>query len=339
VPGAASIGEARRAAGLSQSGLAAAAGLSRQAVGAIESDRHRPSVDAAIAIARVLGRPVEELFGAAPDASAERVFGTPLPEGSPVLAARVGNRTVYAAADDALAIDGWPNPNATLSADGVRLLERADLDSLVIVGCDPAVALAGALLPAAGAQRTIALSASTATALAALRGGRAHAALVHARPGRLPRPPAGALRLHVARWRVGIAQRGRRARTIAELAERRIAVVQREPGASSQKAFVSALASTGRSSLPGPVAAGHLEAARRVADGAAAGVTMEPAALRYGLSFRPLEEHVAELWVDARWRAHPAVVALAELLGSPAFASRLGLVGGYELTNSGEERG
>jgi DNA-binding XRE family transcriptional regulator len=339
VPEAAAIRDARREAGLSQAELATAAGLSRQAIGAIESQRHRPSVDAALAIARVLGHPVEELFGSAPESPAEPIFGASLPAGSAVLAARVGDRTVYAAADDALAVDGWPTANAVLSGDGVRLLDRADLDALVIVGCDPAVAVAGALLPSAGAQRTIALSGSTGTALGALRAGRAHAALVHGRAGSLPRPPAGALRLHVARWRVGVAHRTRRARTVAELAERRIAVVQREAGASSQKAFASALAAAGGSSLPGPLAAGHLEAARRVADGAAAGVTMEPAALRYGLSFGPLEEHVAELWVDARWRAHPGAGALAEVLGSRAFTSRVSLVGGYDLADCGEERG
>jgi DNA-binding XRE family transcriptional regulator len=60
--------EARTGAGLSQEALAAAAGVSRQAVGAIEAGRHRPSVDAALAIAAAVGRSVEELF-AAPDTS------------------------------------------------------------------------------------------------------------------------------------------------------------------------------------------------------------------------------------------------------------------------------
>jgi molybdate-binding protein len=143
------------------------------------------------------------------------------------------------------------------------------------------------------------------------------------------------LRLHLARWRVGVAQRSRRARSLTELWERRVRVVQREPGASSQKALVSALAANSATALAGPVAAGHLEVARRVAEGAPAGVTMEPAALQFGLAFESLEEHVAEIWIDARWRSHPAVDAIGEVLRSASFTSQLRLVGGYDMTGCG----
>src|SRR5829696_4001053 len=115
------VREARRAAGLSQAAVAAAAGISRQAVGAIEADRHRPGVDAALAIARAVSRPVEELF-AAPPAAAEPVLGTPLPDGSAVLAARVGDRVVYGPAAAAHAIAGWPPANAVLEDGRPRLL-------------------------------------------------------------------------------------------------------------------------------------------------------------------------------------------------------------------------
>ncbi|HEY1276484.1 MAG TPA: helix-turn-helix domain-containing protein [Thermoleophilaceae bacterium] len=329
------VREARLAAGLSQGALAAAAGVSRQAVGAIEAGRHRPSVDAALAIARAVGRPVEELFGEAP-ACAEPVLGAPLPDGSPVLAARVGDRIVYSRATEALAFEGWPLANAVLEDGRPRPLPGGDLDALVVVGCDPALGSAAALLPASGSRHLVALSGSTAGALEAMRHGRAHAALVHNRPGRLPSSPPGVLRLHLARWRVGVASRGRRARSVAELCDRRVRVVQREAGASSQRAFASAVAAHGGPAVAGPVESGHLEVARRVAGGAAAGVTMEPAALRFGLAFRELESHVAELWIDPRWRAHPGVEALGEVLRSQAFTTRMALVGGYELSHCGE---
>jgi molybdate-binding protein len=281
---------------------------------------------------------VEGLFEA--DASAgEPVLGPPLANGTPVLAARVGAQVTYASAASALAIDGWPAANAVLEDEGVRLLPRSDLEGLLVVGCDPAVAMAAALLPGGGRQRVIALSGSTGAALSAMRAGRAHAALVHGRPDRLPRAPANALRVHLARWRVGVASRGSRARSVAELCERRARVVQRDAGASTQAAFVSALAAAGGSSLPGPLASGHLDAARRIVHGATAGVTMEPAALRYGLAFSALEEHVAELWIDARWRAHPGVGALRDVLRSRAFTARMSLVPGYELAGCGDETG
>ena len=333
-----SLREARAAAGLSQAALASAAGISRQAVGAIEAGRHRPSVDAALALAAAVGRSVEELFAPAP-AVFEAAMGEPVAEGAAVLAARVGARVVHARADDALAYEGWPRASAVLRDGRPQPLPGSDLDGFVLVGCDPALGLASALLPSSGPRRVIALSGSTTTALGALRAGRVHAALVHGPPRGLPKPPAGALRFHLARWRVGIANRGHRPRSVAELCDRGTRVVQREQGASSQKAFLAAVAAGGGRRPAGPLASGHVEVARRVAQGAAAGVTMEPAAISWHLAFEPLEEHVVEIWVDPRWREHPAVPALGDLLRSAAFTERLALIGGYELAGCGSQSG
>jgi DNA-binding XRE family transcriptional regulator len=331
--------EARVAAGLSQAALAGAAGVSRQAVGAIEAGRHRPSIDAALALAAAVGRSVEELFAPMPPASrSEPVLARQVPDGSGVLAARVGERLVHAAAEDALAIQGWPRANAVLRDGEPAPFPGADLDGFVLVGCDPALGLAAEMLPDSGPRRLVALSGSTAAALLAMTDGRAHGALVHGPAGRLPSAPSGALRLHLARWRVGVASRGRRARPVAELCERGVRVVQREDGASSQKAFAAAVAAEGASRPRGPVASGHLDVARRVAQGAAAGVTMEPAAINWQLAFSPLEEHVVEIWIDARWREHPAVDTLGTLLRSTAFRARLALVGGYDLDGCGTQR-
>lgn len=330
------VRDARVSAGLSQAALADAAGISRQAIGAIETGAHRPGIDAALAISRVTGRPVEELF-ADPPARAHPISGHPLPDRSAILAARVGDRVVYAGASDALAYVGWPQANAILDDGRARPLPDTDLDGLVVLGCDPALGLAAALLPARGPRRLIALSGSTGAALEAMREGRAHGAVVHDRTGRLPTPPPGTLRVHLARWRVGLASRGRRPRSMAELCRRRTRVVQREPGASSQKALLAAAAAEGAGVPDGPIASGHLDVARRVAAGAGAGVTMEPAALQFGLAFNALEEHVVELWVDARWRAHSGVDAVGAALRSPTFATRLSLVGGYEATRTGSE--
>lgn len=325
---------ARVEAGLSQAELAAAGGVSRQMIGAIEAGRHSPNVDAALALARVVGRSVEDLFAARAGRGVP-VFDRALPEGTGVLAGRVGDQVVFAAATDSLAFTGWPTPNAVLRGGVPAALPEGDLDGFVAVGCDPALGSVAELMPRRGSRRVIALSGSTAAALAAMNAGRAHAALVHGRSGLLPTPPAGVLRLRVAGWRVGVAGHGPRAPSVAELRHLPGGVVQREPGASSQRAFVAALEEVGASAAPGPVASGHVEVARRVAHGAAAGVTMEPAAAMFGLAFTPLEEHVAELWVDERWRDHPAVATLASTLRSPAFRRRMGLIGGYDVAQSG----
>ncbi|MGB6089385.1 MAG: helix-turn-helix transcriptional regulator, partial [Candidatus Binataceae bacterium] len=53
----------RAALGLSQNDLARRAGISRQALGAIEAGQYQPGVSVAIALARELGATVEALFG------------------------------------------------------------------------------------------------------------------------------------------------------------------------------------------------------------------------------------------------------------------------------------
>ncbi len=327
---------ARLAAGLSQAALASAAGLSRQTVGAVEAGQTRPSVDAAIALAMAVGRPVEELFATSP-ATSDAVLTQTAGEDEGVLACRVRGRLVHAPVAGALAFQGWPAANAVIRAGRLSPLPGADLEGFVVVGCDPALGLAAAMLPQTGPRRLIALAGSTDAAIEAMRAGRAHGALVHNRRDRLPVAPRGTLRLRLARWRVGLASR-RRVRSVEELCERRVRVVQREAGASSQQAFVAAAAAVGLTPAAGPRAAGHLEVAQRVADGAPAGVTMEPAALRYGLAFNALEEHVAELWLDARSREHPAVDALGNLLRSSAFTQRIALIAGYEPTDPGSEQ-
>ena len=329
---------AREAAGLTQSEVAARSGVSRQTVGAMEAGKHRPSVDAALALARAVDRSVESLFAAAPSETSVQVL--PDPSGRPargVLAARVGDQLVHAGAAQALAFDGWPQPNAVLQHGVPTTLPGADLDGFVIVGCDPALGLAAGLLPDTGPQRVIAISGSTTAALEAVAGGRAHAAVVHGPAGRMPEAPPGTLRVQLAAWRVGIAF-GERTLSVAELAGRQLKVVQRENGASSQRAFADALRAEGAAGpLPGPIEPGHIEVARRVVAGAPAGVTMEPAAIAHGLAFEPLEEHSAELWIDPRWRGHAAAQALGRLLRSAAFTARLALVGGYDLAHTGTE--
>ncbi|ESQ80619.1 helix-turn-helix transcriptional regulator [Asticcacaulis sp. YBE204] len=54
--------ELRSAAGLTQADLAAKLGVSRQAVIAVESDKHDPSLDLAYRIAGVFDLPVEDIF-------------------------------------------------------------------------------------------------------------------------------------------------------------------------------------------------------------------------------------------------------------------------------------
>ena len=56
------IKQLRKQAGLRQEDMAQALGVSRQTIIAIENDKYNPTLELAMRIARLLGRPVEEIF-------------------------------------------------------------------------------------------------------------------------------------------------------------------------------------------------------------------------------------------------------------------------------------
>jgi molybdate-binding protein len=167
--------------------------------------------------------------------------------------------------------------------------------------------------------------------------GRIHAAVVHGPEGRLPEAPVPVLRLHLARWQVGVAVAWRkRPRGLESLLEAGTPVIQRDPAASSQQAFRRALARLDVDlSASGPVAEGHIDAARTAATLGWAAVTTESAARAFGLGFWPLEPHTVEVWVAERWREHPALEALGDLLTSGAFTDRVAQFEGYDLAGCG----
>lgn len=327
---------ARDRAGWTQAQLADRAGVSRQLVAAVEAGRNLPRVDAAVGLASALGVGVETLFGPDPTEPAMPVVGPPPPAGSPVLVGRIGRRLVCAAAGPG---EAWPLADGVARAGGIDLLGDTT-PGTVLAGCDPALGLAAELAAARGGPRLVPVAAGTRAALEALTAGRAHAAVVHGPQGRLPAPPAEPVvrRVHLARWRVGLAAPHPAPDWPAVLAGAG-PVVQREPGASAQQAFLQALDAAGGRPPDGPLARGHRDAAAQAAHQGLPAVTIEPAALAAGLAFHPLEVHVAEVWMDRRWLAEPGLQALGDLLTWPGFHRRLGLVGGYDLSGCGSELG
>ena len=325
---------ARERASLSQTELADLAGVSRQLLGSAEAGRNTPAVDAALRIARVLGEPVERLFGDARP-RAEPVLGEALAEGEPVRAGRVGDRLCAAPLRGLAAGDGaWALPDGVVEDGAIRLLPGAQPSGLVVVGCDPALGLCEALLSRDGARRLVAVPGTTGAAVEALARGAAHAALVHGPARGLPAPPRPVLRLHLARWRVGIGVgEGHRASSVEALLAADVPLIQREESAASQQALARAAGPLAPPALPR--ARGHVDAARRAAIAGCAAVTFEPAARQEGLAFLPLETHAVELWIDERWLDHPGAQALGNLLASAALRERLGLVGGYDLEGCG----
>jgi DNA-binding XRE family transcriptional regulator len=338
LPGANVLRHRRRQSGLTQAELAARAGVSRQLIAAAEVGQSTPAVDAALRLARVLGTTVEALFSPSADGVVS-ALDEPLRPGRPLRVGRVGDQLVAAELPDhGTSGAGWARPDAIIDRTGLRLFEGAGPGGLVLAGCDPAIGVAEAMLQGLGARSLLALPAATGRALRSLAAGTLHAAVVHGPAGRLPEAPVPVLKLHLARWPVGIAHpAGLHPRDLGSLLKAGVQVVQRDGAASSQQAFQRAVAGAGLGDAPpGPTASGHIDGARTAALLGCAAVTTEAAAHAFELPFLPLELHTVELWVAERWAAHAAVEALADLLASAAFTERVGQFGGYELAGCGD---
>jgi len=329
----------REGLGWSQAELAARAGVTRQLVSAVEAGRHTPNVAAAIGMSRALGATVEEVFG--PHVTAvESVLGDDLT--GPICSARIGDRLVGISMRHGVETsERWAFPDAIVGDDGLSWLPDGQPGEFVIAGCDPVLALLATLVERTSRHRVLTVHASTGRAVAALEAGRVHAVVVHGPAGGLPVPPVPVRRWHLAGWEVGLATRGRTtAPSVDVLAQHRVRVVQRDAGAASQRAFENALRAAGvETSLPGPVADGHVDVARRVHHGEGrVGVTMEGAAHAFGLRFTPLEAHGVELWIDAQWANLGAASALVDALTRASFRRRAGLLRGYDLADCGVEQ-
>ncbi len=329
---AAEIGERvrrlRHERGLSQAELAARAGLSRQAVGALEAGRHLPRVDAAVGLAAALDTTVEALAETATPGVVD-VLGRGLRDGQPVRAAAVGEAMVCIPVPGAHDGEWWPCPDGVVRAGRLELVEGAEPSGLVVVGCDPALGMIADLAPPTRA-RILPVSASSGAARRALVAGRAHAAVVHAVDPGGEEAGVDVERVTLARWRTGLAAPTGAGRALDDALAGRGPVVLREDGAEAQQAYVRALLAAGRAAPVGPRAVGHLDAARRASETGLAAVTIEPVARALGLDFRALETHTVEVWTAAEATELPGARALGEVLASARFRARVARLAGYD---------
>ncbi|MBA2318032.1 MAG: helix-turn-helix domain-containing protein [Euzebyales bacterium] len=323
------VAHARERLGLTQARLAELSGVSRQMVSAVEANRHLPRVDAGQAMAAALGMSVAELLDDG-SAGVVGVLGQPLADGCRMRLSRVGDQLV--AWPVSVTEEGWVPADGIM--DGGQVHARGRPSGAVVVGCDPAIGL----LSRTGERGPgiVAVPGSSAAGIESLESGRTHGAIVHGPPGALPQPAIAIRRVHLARWQVGLggpAELGRQA--FEEVLDGRRPAIQRDEGAGSQQALLRAVASRGATVAGGPLAAGHVAAARRAAQDGAVAVTIEPVAHAMGLAFHPLEVHVAQLWLRAADAADGDAGRLVEAITSPAMQRQLRMIAGYDLTDAG----
>jgi putative molybdopterin biosynthesis protein len=358
----ASIREARTAAGFSQGELARRAGISRQALGAVEAGLYQPSVAVALSLARELGTSVEALFGGtdAPQLSANWVGDktTPSP-GAHVALARVNGKLIAAPqplsslslAPAAGVIGAWHGRRVTVEA----FRSRDEIDStLLLAGCDPGVAiLADWMTRNRSAADLVAIGCSSAAALDALIEGRAHVAGVHLRDPRSGEYNLAPVRRRMGRrrfavvnfssWEIGLAIHPRKRaaiRTVEDLAGPGVTIVNRERGSGARHALDEALA---KAAIAGAKIRGytrelrgHLEVAAAIASAEVdAGVTIRVAAEAYGLGFIAIREERYDFVIPEGEMELPAVRAMMDALNSTRFSHELARLCAYDTRRTG----
>ena len=355
---------ARQVRGFSQQQVASMAGVSRQAVSAVESGISDPSLRVALALASALGVTVEELFGSddavAPVAAAPAapLGGT----GARVMLAPMADRYVAFPLRGATAGRGGFLPAGGLVAGTDRDPGSASRavrpigpprPTLVAAGCDPALPLLETplgLLDPPVAFTWWPCSSQEALQLAA--DGLVHVAGTHLRgpdcdynitpaAGLLP---AGGEVIGFCSWQEGLVLRPDLAEGtsgIQDVANSGLRLVNREPGAEARRLLDRKLAGAGidGSQLPGygTRAAGHLDVAAAIAAGLAdAGIASEPAARAYDLGFIPLAAERFNLVIPAQRTNTREVQGLLKVLSSAWLLDQLAGLPGYDPSRCGE---
>jgi putative molybdopterin biosynthesis protein len=353
-PGGTRLRLARQARGLSQQQLAGVAGVTRQAVSAVESGHSDPSLRVALALARSLGMTVEELFG--PGDLGDPVLARPVAPvsgpGSRVALATVGDTFVALPLDsDTVARLGFGAAGGLMAGDqshGAQVAVRPigpPRPTVVVAGCDPALPLLET--PLALLDPPLAFAwwpCGSGEALRLAAAGLVHAAGVHRAGPRddVANIPGGAEVVGFASWREGLVVRpGTQVRGLDDVARQGLRLVNREPGAEARTLLdrERLRLALDPAELPGydSRAAGHLQVAAAIVGGLAdVGVSSEPAALAYGLDFIPLAEERFDLVLPAKHAASREVQGLLKVLTSPWLLAQLASLPGYDAARCGE---
>ncbi|HEY2505804.1 MAG TPA: substrate-binding domain-containing protein [Streptosporangiaceae bacterium] len=347
---------ARQARGYSQQQLAGMAGVSRQALSAVESGLSDPSLRVALALTRALGLTVEDLFGPAiPEPTVTVRSVAPLGKpGARVSLAPVGDSFV------ALPLSGATVTKAGFAPAGGRVVGHDEVSplgpprpTLVVAGCDPALPLIE--LPLSLLDPPVSFSWWPCGSQAALK--LAAAGLVHVAGAHL-RGQSGDYNTGIAAellgdgaevigfcsWREGLVLRPEFAGKITsmvDVAAAGLRLVNREPGAEARRVLDRELARNRIDSTQvtgySAEATGHLEVAAAIAVGLAdAGIASEPAALAYDLVFVPLTAERFDLVIPADQTSSREVQSLLRALTSPWLLDQLASLPGYTVSQCGQ---
>ncbi len=273
----------RTAKGLSQAALASLAGVTRQAVYAIEANQYLPTTAVALRLAGALDCRVEDLFSlvsAGEVIEGDLIGSRPLDRADHgpvrVKVARVGERIVvrpvaelggalnYAVPADGLVIGTPASARRSLKGIGrvqVQLLRdrRIVEEEIVVAGCDPAIFLVGEYLRRRHEKATVVgWTMGSAAALEALMRREVHIAGLHMLDTQSGESNLPYLRRHLkgskctvvtfAAWQQGLLVRHgnpKTVRDVADLARKDLCMINRESGSGARLLVDQKLAAAG----------------------------------------------------------------------------------------------
>jgi putative molybdopterin biosynthesis protein len=362
----------RQAAGLSQQELARRCGMTRQAMNAIEAGHYVPSTLVAMRLAKALGCRVEDLFHlteASRQTEAEWLGGLTTVDvnrrrmqlarvGSRLLARPLMGAGVFTAADGLTISAAREGQTHTASQPWVTVDLWVDAElpdrTVVVLGCDPALALLGAHVTRRyPAYRLIWVESSSLAALRLLGRGEAHAAGTHlwdadTGESNIPyvRRELSGRRLVIvtlSEWQQGLIVACGNPKGMtgpSELARPDITMVNREVGAGSRTLLDLWLQSAGVTAAQvkgySHEVSSHLDVAESVARGQAdAGPGIMAVARALGLDFLPLQEERYDLVIPLEFLNAPAVQAMLDVVVSRPFQEELAALGGYDSSKAG----
>ena len=362
-----SLKQIRTRLGLSQQDLAKAVGVSRQTISGVESGQYAPSATIALRLARALGCQMEDLFWLEEDCL--RVEATParaVPEEQDVrftLARVGGNLVAYpllgedAFRTEMIPADGEGWGEAENAPVRVKLWAQPETinQTVAVAGCTPVLSLWARVAEYWYPNLRVYWSfANSMEALERLCRGEVHIAGMHLYSPETDSYNVSFVREAVMNQRavlinLGVWEEGllvqpnnpKKLRTVADLVDANITIVNREMGSGSRQLLEYLLQ---KAEIPfdrvkgfNSVVNSHVAVARAVAGGNVdAGVSTQAVAKAFGLTFIPLHKSRYDLVVLKDYLAETPVQQLLNTLGHPRLHSQLTALGGYDTSQTGE---
>jgi putative molybdopterin biosynthesis protein len=349
--------------------LADLAGITRQAVSALEANQYSPATSVALQLARALHCRVEDLFSIKQGGEVieGEILGSPPQGTSPVRAqvTQIGHRLLVrpleglgelaslSATADGLIVGSSSDKTRVK----VKLLKdrEAVRRKVVVGGCDPAMFLAGEHVRKHDQENLVPCLMGSSLALKALKRGEIHVAGVHladenSGTWNLPdlKQSLGDLDFIVvifAHWEEGfIVRQGnpKKILTVSDIAKPTVRIVNREQGSGARRLLDKLLKASriksNRVKGYSEEVSSHLDVASRIKAGLAdTGIGVRSVAAICGLEFVPLQRERYDLVIPKTYyETLSGLQVLLDTMVSKPFRDELQALGGYDTREMGK---